>query len=492
MNFNVLIMVSYMYEEKEIYLELKRYSQIYSENLAIIGANDDIAVSYSDLWENINSIAGNLKAQGVRPRDTVLAMLDNSPRALQLMLACLTAGFNYAPIACDSTQSEVKKIILLTGSKFALIENTVNESLISSIIKEVKLIDLEFATKKTDHNFRQIKSGEMLIGTSGSVGEPKIMRISADRLWSSGFNFLKIHPIIDENSRFYNILPMSYLGGLFNLGIAPLSVGASIVVDNSFSGASFLDFWQRIERFKINALWLVPTIMRGLLEISKRINREKYIKYPPVDVCFLGTAPINLETKISFEELTNIPVLENYGLSETTFISTETIGSRNQRKQGSVGEILPWVNLKASQDKMTSNSDSIIVSTPSIMLGYLGDKSADKWFDTKDCGYIDKDKVLILRGRNRDIIKKGGVMLALREIEILAEQSCGAREACAVAVEHQFYGESYILYVVSEMRIDNCLHKHLAKNKWPDEIIPITKLPRTRSGKLDKKKLKKH
>jgi acyl-CoA synthetase (AMP-forming)/AMP-acid ligase II len=247
-----------------------------------------------------------------------------------------------------------------------------------------------------------------------------------------------------------------------------------------------------VERFKITVLWLVPTIMRGLLELSKRINRKKYIKYPPIDVCFLGTAPINLETKISFEELTNIPVIENYGLSETTFISTETIDTRHLRKQGSVGGILPWIDLKDSKEKMTLSSEPIVVKTPSIMVGYVGNKIADdEWFDTKDCGFVDKDKVLILKGRNRDIIKKGGVMLALREIEILAEQSCGAIEASAVSVEHQFYGESYILYVVSDVRIDNCLHKHLSKNKWPDEIISIRELPRTRSGKIDKKKLKK-
>ncbi len=485
-----------MYEEREIYDDLKRYSEQYADRLAIIGANDDNVITYRELWQNIASISSNLTMQGVQPKDTILAILDNSPKALQLMLACTVSGFNYAPIACGSTISEVTKLVTITNSKYALVENTVDESLVNSIASNVRLIDLDYVMKKTDHNLVKIKCGDIYIGTSGSVGEPKIIRIDADRLWSSGYNFLKMHSVINENSRFYNILPMSYLGGLFNLGIAPLSLGASVVIDNAFSGASFLDFWQKVERFNISVLWLVPTIMRGLLELSKRINRKKYIQYPAVDVCLIGTAPINLETKISFEELTGIPVIENYGLSETTFITTETIESNNMRKEGSVGNILPWVKIKNNKEKGDAQCNSILVKTPSIMAGYLGDESEkgddneEGWFDTKDCGYLDDDNILILKGRNRDIIKKGGVMLALREIEILSEQACGADEACAVAIEHPFYGESYILYVVSNDSIDDCLHRQLSNNKWPEQIIYISELPRTRSGKVDKKQLK--
>lgn len=81
---------------------------------------------------------------------------------------------------------------------------------------------------------------------------------------------MKFHDLKDAQLRFWNYLPMSYLGGLFNLALIPLSTGGSLVIDETFSGKTFLQFWQTVERFDINAIWFVPTIARGLLSMAER------------------------------------------------------------------------------------------------------------------------------------------------------------------------------------------------------------------------------
>ena len=101
---------------------------------------------------------------------------------------------------------------------------------------------------------RPARSGRLLLKTSGTTGEPKAMVFDINRLWSSGCAFLRHHDFIDADARFLNNLPMSYLGGLFNLGLIPLAVGGSFVVAQPFSGTSFLSFWQNVEHFGINVL----------------------------------------------------------------------------------------------------------------------------------------------------------------------------------------------------------------------------------------------
>ena len=60
---------------------------------------------------------------------------------------------------------------------------------------------------------------------------------------------------------------MSYLGGLYNLLIIPIIANSKIIITGSFSGVTFLNIWKIIERFKINCLWLVPSIIKGILKI---------------------------------------------------------------------------------------------------------------------------------------------------------------------------------------------------------------------------------
>ena len=100
----------------------------------------------------------------------------------------------------------------------------------------------------------------------------------------------------------------------------------------------------------------------------------------------------------------------------------------------------------------------------------------------------------MLDGRTRDIVKKGGYLVALREVEILAQQHDIVREAAAVTVPHDFYGETFVLYVVPEPGGDEShqndlsrfLHANLMKYKWPEKIVYVEDFPRTASGKVRK------
>jgi acyl-CoA synthetase (AMP-forming)/AMP-acid ligase II len=210
-----------------------------------------------------------------------------------------------------------------------------------------------------------------------------------------------------------------------------------------------------------------------------------------------------MQEKQKFSQVFGIEPFENYGLSETTFISSERSHGLALRREGGVGSVMPDIDFKLSEvdvDGMTLNE--ILVRTPFMMLGYLDKQGRlelpideDGFFRSGDYGRV-ADGQLIITGRRRDIIKKGGILIPLREIELVAEGIDGILEAAAVRLDHPFYGESYEIYIranqpVADEKIfvdhfSSQIHELLARHKWPERILICNDFPRTASGKVQK------
>lgn len=494
----------------------------HGDRVAVIDARHDDVISYAALASLLERYGLLFQAHGLAPGQPVVAMIPNSLENLACFLATMQYGYGYAPITTDATPPEVARWMRLVRPGLSIVADTVADD------KRAALADsgIPAVTVPIDSRFDWLPPASpgnapapsdanacLFLSTSGSTGEPRAMVIDCNRLWSSGKAFAETHRFLDENARFLNFLPMSYLGGLFNLGLIPLAVSGSAVVTEAFSGRSFLDFWQTVERFEVNVLWLAPTIIRGLLTLSDRIRRPEVAGgAPSVRACFLGTAPIDLQTKRRFEEAFGIPVLENFALSETTFFTTETLDTRFRRIENSVGEILPFaeVDLVAvdEPDETGDQPSEIRVRTPFLFRGYLQDDGSidlpldeDGYFRTGDFGRLEQGDLLVLTGRRRDIIKKGGYFVSLRAVEVLAEQHEDVDEAVAVGVPHDFYGESFVLYVrLAGDRPDKWafqtfspwLHGNLVKYMWPERVVVVDDFPRTASGKVQKHLLSEH
>ena len=116
-----------------------------------------------------------------------------------------------------------------------------------------------------------------------------------------------------------------------------------------------------------------------------------------------------------------------------------------------------------------------------------------------DLGQLVRDSTLVLGGRIRDIIKKGGYYVSLREIEVIAQSHEAVSEATAVDMPHDFYGECYVLFVrledregdieVSTSDLRNWMTNALSRQKWPEDIVVVEDFPRTPSGKIEKRRL---
>lgn len=474
--------------------------------IAILKRDSDFQLTYNDLDNFINKTVTLFYQKGLKPGDSIISILPNSPEKMVLFLATIKGGFGFAPLTCESTSGEVNRWKKLINPKIiftcSLTKDEILESLKNDKSQNYLEIDQKFSWLPDSKEYEEKPNAKLYLSTSGTTGEPKAMVIDSNKLWSSGCSFLEYHGLQNQKLRFWNYLPMSYLGGLFNLGLIPLASGGSFVIDAPFSGQTFLGFWQNVERYDINSLWLVPTITRGLLTLALRTKRNEFKNYSSIiKTCFLGTAPIDLGTKKKFEETFGITMLENFGLSETTFLTSENLKNISNRKDGTVGEKLPYIELEL--EKQDHDSFEIKVKSPFLFDGYLNSNGKIEtptdqkgYFATGDYGKLENDQ-LILTGRKRDIIKKGGHFIALLEIESLINQCPEILESAAVKINHDFYGEAFNLHVVLKNNTDESLNivtkyvqDNLVKYKWPEKILKILELPKTASGKIQKHLIK--
>jgi acyl-CoA synthetase (AMP-forming)/AMP-acid ligase II len=494
--------------------DLKRLFDAQPEAPALIDGESGTALSYADLDALTARAAAYLQEHGATPERPVVAVMPNAMDTLVLFLGALRAGVDFAPLTCQTTTRDLSAwldlvkpaVCLYTLASSDVVETTRTDVPRISIVPNARFEWL--ASTQAKPLYDSGRASRLLLHTSGTTGEPKVLAFDGDRLWSSGRAFARHHDFLAADCRFFNILPMSYLGGLYNLCLLPLSVGASVAVGDAFSGRSFISFWNDLERLEVNVLWLVPTIMRGLLSLTRRTkSRGTELVRSEIRACFAGTAPIDLATKQGFEQEFGIPVLENFALSETTFITSETLGSRFRRKEGTVGEVLPYVSVRTTptHDDEDEEVREIEVKTPYLFLGYLRadgnvelPETPDGYFRTGDLGELVGDGTLRFQGRTRDIIKKGGYLVSLREIEVVAESHPLVDEAVAVPVTHDFYGEDYVLAcrlspdadpkeALADIRI--WLNGNVAQYKWPGKIIQRDDFPRTPSGKVRKRLL---
>jgi acyl-coenzyme A synthetase/AMP-(fatty) acid ligase len=488
---------------------------IYGERTVFIPVVDGQKnLNYEQLNELVCKHLAWFEELGIKQGERIGALMPNSVEMLALFIACLRGGYGFAPLACDTSCVEAENWAKLIRPARVILGNIlptpVKEGLKNA---KVNLIEIqnngEFTFLPTNKKITKCNDGSKLfLYTSGTTGLPKAIVLDGDCLWSSGHTFVRQNGLnFESNFRIWNYLPQSYLGGLFNLCLIPMTIAGSIVVDEAFSGKTFLSFWQTVDRYDLSALWFVPTIVRGLLTIGEQTHRYETKSYKDIiKIAFLGTAPIELATKEKFEELFGIKLLENYGLSETTFITSEKLNDHIKSSEGSVGNLLPYIEVKfrpVGTDKDPAFQE-VLVKTPFLFDGYLDSEnkisttSENGFFPTGDLGYLNEKGQLIITGRCKDIIKKGGQLISFREIEVAIIKHPLVANAAAISTPHPFYGESYKLFLKlvedappsSIDEVKKYLYENIAKYKWPDKIELVNEFPQTGSGKIRKFLLK--
>jgi len=226
-----------------------------------------------------------------------------------------------------------------------------------------------------------------------------------------------------------------------------------------------------------------------------------------------GSAPLLLDTFNEFKAKTGHTILERYGMSETTMLSSNPYdGGHGERVGGTVGLPLPGVSIRVvRQDDggrraqcATGEIGDIEVKGPNVFKGYwrMPEKTAeefteDGYFKTGDVGKFDANGYLSIVGRSKDLIISGGYNVYPKEIESVIDELDGVVESAVVGVPHPDFGEAVTAVVVtrpgaslSGHDVIDMLKAKIANFKVPKHVFFVSELPRNTMGKVQKNVLR--
>ena len=258
-------------------------------------------------------------------------------------------------------------------------------------------------------------------------------------------------------------LPLFHVNALIVTGIAPMFSGARVVWPGP---AGYRDkglyarFWQIIEHYQIAAMSAVPTVYGTLAQVPVDADISS-LRLPIV-----GAAPLPASVREDFAAHTGRRLLEGYGLTEATCVSTWT--RPGEERPGSVGRALPGQQIKAVTigadeswaDCAPGETGVLVIGGPAVFAGYVTDPALggprvsrlgavrDGWLNTGDLGRVDAGGFVYLTGRAKDLIIRGGHNIDPKVIEdaLLAHPAVAA--AAAVGRPDRHSGEVPVAYVV--------------------------------------------
>ena len=494
----------------------KHFAQLFEKNadkILMIDRESERQFSYSDFADLASRGATYLKEKGVKPGDELVVIGENSVELPLLFSAGWTLGAKITPLNPDLGATQLNDIIhssepdILflndsTDCLHAILQNTdvpsvVFHSAANLASDKINLLD-EWQNKETSVPIFSGLTDDLTflrIFTSGSTAAPKGINLKASRLINNEVEFCKTLGL-NSDSRFYNILPMSYLGGTHNLFLLPMSIGGSFVLDKPLGPANVFGFWEYVRKHSINVLWFSPSMLTMLMALRDDHDVLKITSM--VERCLVGMAPLPESTKVAFEERFKLELLENYALSETAFISTYLPGQ--DYVETCKGDIIPTVTVRivdAMGDEVPEGQEGeIIIDSPYLLDSYSNAAPADtmaltsQGFRTGDLGYVKSNK-LYLVGRLKDLIIRGGLNISPALVENQISCLNYVSEAAVVGVPHPIYGEEIAAAIVlskpiSQEEIESDLRSMLPKFQLPKSFLIVNSLPLGLTGKVDK------
>ena len=478
----------------------------------------DEIITYRGLDERTNAFANYLLEKGVGRGDVVSYMLGNSPAVFDVLLGAQKIGAIAGPISCWWQANEVEYLVNDSRSKVLLVDPEyvpiaaeiadVTPSVEQILVNAPSAVDLgrpheclpavlsEHAADPPPVEPPRPEDTAALMYTSGTTGNPKGVMLS-HRGVLAGARIKTEGMPISAGDRALCVLPLFHSGGLNDLALPTMYRAATIVLRRDFSAS---EFWDCIERYRINAFYIVPTMWNILL----RATESSTVDTSSLRFGISGAAPIPPEQLEECKERFGVPILEAYGLTESSGgIAANTL---ERSKYGSVG--LPFEGLELrvfdpDQKPLPAGQiGEIVVRGDIVMKGYWGRAEAtaetivDGWLYTGDLGYLDDDGFLFIADRKKEMIIRGGVNVYPKEIENAIAEHPAVAAVAVIPEAHDKYGQvakACVVRVRGEQLEEEELREfcagRLAGYKVPEAFVFRASLPRNAIGKVVKKQL---
>ena len=468
-------------------------------------------LTYTQLLHLTNRIAHFLAHLQLGSADRVLLLSDNNIEFILLYLGVLRYGATLATVNIEANRDHLAAICRAIDPKLVFYEDSHGldalareapgswqplgewrEGGSSGLFAELD----DFAPDYDEPPLCAANDPAVIFYTSGTVAKPKGV-IYSHRVLYYNFDAVGSWVGLQPGDRILDFRPYSWCSAM-EMGLGgPLMRGATVIMARRFSRSRYFEW---IVRNQVNVAVCVPTAIGRLLS-------------DPVDVAPGGlsrlrfvvssSAPLLEEHWRAFEERYGTQVIQGYGSSEGGWTCGQTVEGR---KFGTVGPPLKhqvlWIaGSEGDRLPVGSTGEIVVGGGKQQASGFLSDEGEVQISDpaplrTGDLGYLDADGHVVITGRAKDIIIRGGVNIAPLEIDAVLASHPAVAEAATVGVPDQAHGEEIVSYIAlrpgataSLEELSELCRRKLPDFKTPKDIIFADSLPKTARGKLDRKVL---
>ena len=510
-------------------------------------------ISYQELLDQVCAFSNALKESNIQKGDRVCIYMQMIPEAIVAMLACARIGAIHSVVfgAFSSTalenrinDSQCKALITqdfgIRGLKLDIPMKDNADKILDNCPSIEKVIVVHRSNNSVNmqkgrdifwHDFvmnqpRTCEPEKMnaedplfILYTSGSTGKPKgVLHTTGGYLVYTSYTHQKVFDY-QQGDIYWCTADIGWITGHSYIVYGPLSNGATQVI---FEGVpnypDFGRFWQIIEQHQVNIFYTAPTALRALMKEGNSWPQ----RYNLDSLKVLGTVgePIKSPEWRWYYEIigqSNCPIVDTWWQTETGGILIAPIPHQTELKPGSATHPLPGIFpaiLDENQKKIEeANKTGFLVITeswPGQMRTVYGDhqRFIDTYFSqapgnyfTGDGAYVDEDGYYWITGRVDDVLNVSGHRIGTAEVEGAIGAANGVAEAAVIGYNHEITGEGIYAFVTLMTGIDPSetikndilasVTKIIGPHAKPSVIQFVTGLPKTRSGKIMRRILKK-
>jgi fatty-acyl-CoA synthase len=498
-------------------------------------ADVPVVITYRDFLARVTQAANMFGALGVGKDDVVSFMLPLVPDAFVTLFAAEAAGIAN-PVNPLLEPHQIAEILEAANTKVLVALGPVPGTDIWQKVEQVRgklkhlkaIVQVHGAGDPANgiHSFNELiktqpsdrlVSGRKISGsdtaayfhTGGTTGTPKLVRHTHTnqvyQAWAVNLLF-KSQP----GAQFLFGMPLYHVGGSLSQVLVTLSAGGCLVV-LSPSGwrnpNSVKNIWALIDRFKPEAFSSVPTVLAAAMTIPPGQADISSLRFAAA-----GGSAIPVAVGQAIQEKLKLPVLEVYGMTETSSVHTTAYPERPIRL-GSAGLPMPYSRVrivkldaggKYERDCAADEIGVVTMAGPGVFGGYLNDAHNEgafvdgSWVNSGDLGRLDKDGYLWITGRAKDLVIRGGHNIDPQPIEEIMFAHPAVALAAMVGQPDAYAGELPVGYVqlkpganVQAGELETWVRERTPERAAvPVQVIAIDPMPLTGVGKVFKPQLR--
>ena len=409
--------------------------------------SDDTTMTYAELDAAASRLATFLDREGIGVGDRVGVMLPNIPAAPIAYYGIWRLGGVAVPMNPLMQAREVGFYLSNTGAK-ALIGTPAfadaSTQGADSAGSKVWLVDDAELARMTDDlpEFgepveRSALDTAVVLHTSGTTGTPKGAELTHGSLGNNQEVVVRRLLKLTEEDVVLACLPLFHVFGMTCAMNAAIAAGAGLSLVARFDPARAIE---RIRRDRVTVLEAVPTMYTALLSVADQFPPDATAS---LRTCVSGGAALPVAVLNDFEKTFDAIILEGYGLSETSPVTTFNHPDA-ERRPGSIGTPIEGVQLRLVDENgnvvPSGSPGEIQVKGPNVMKGYWNLPEAtdaainDGWFATGDIAVVDEDGYYWIVDRKKDLIIRGGYNVYPREIEEVLHEHPAVAQVAVIGI----------------------------------------------------------